>query len=304
VNQAAALIDAVQVRELATVLRGLEETGAVPLVFKGAALAHTHYQESWLRPRADTDVLIADSSREPVFARLHELGYERSQLVSGELVMYQARFVRIDHLSVRHALDVHWRVSNPQVVSRVLTHDELVARGTTVTVHGQPMRIPCAVDSLLLACVHRAAHHEDSEDPVWLKDIHLLATGLGPDEWEDFVERASHKGVSALCARGLRLAMERFETRVPRDVVMNVSLDRDEPSSLFLRKNLRPVDRLIADVRAIGPRAAVHLVREHVFPPADYMKATYHVRYRALLPAYYAARVWNGMFKWFQTTRT
>lgn len=301
-SRAAVLIDAVQVRELAAVLRGLDEIGAMPVVFKGAALAHTHYQASWLRPRADADMLIAPVSRERVFARLHEQGYERSALVSGEFVMYQAQFVRIDHLSIRHVLDIHWRVSNPQVVSHVLTHDELVARGTTVAVHGYAMRVPSAVDSLLLACVHRAAHHEDSEDPVWLEDIHLLATALGPDEWNEFVERASGRRVSALCARGVTLAMEHFQTRVPPDIMKDLSLERAEASSLFLRKDIRPIDRLISDVRAIGPRAASRLVREHLFPPAAYMQARYQIGRRALLPAYYVARAWNGMFKWFRTT--
>src|SRR5678809_631178 len=71
------LSDAVQVRELVSVLRALEDEGAIPLVFKGAALAHTHYAESWRRPHADADVLIAPESRERVsytHLRAHETG--------------------------------------------------------------------------------------------------------------------------------------------------------------------------------------------------------------------------------------
>ena len=43
------LTDAVRVRELTRSCARCEEAGAAPLVFKGAALAHTHYAESWQR---------------------------------------------------------------------------------------------------------------------------------------------------------------------------------------------------------------------------------------------------------------
>ena len=103
----------------------------MPVVFKGAALAQTHYTESWRRPRYDADVLITRDSRERVFAALEELGYTRRAFISGELVMYQAPFERVDHLGIEHALDIHWRIANPQVFSQVLTHGELVERSVT-----------------------------------------------------------------------------------------------------------------------------------------------------------------------------
>jgi hypothetical protein len=84
-------------------------------------------------------VLINPAQREPVFAILDALGYTRPPFISGELVMYQAPFERTDHLGVEHALDLHWRIANPQVVSHVLTHDELVAGSVTVNVQGHPM---------------------------------------------------------------------------------------------------------------------------------------------------------------------
>ena len=179
------------------VLRRFEDAGAMPVVFKGAALAHTHYEESWRRPRYDADVLINPAQREPVFAILDVLGYTRPPFISGELVMYQAPFERTDHLGVDHALDLHWRIANPQVVSQVLTHDELVAGSVTVNVQGHPMRVPSDVDALLLACVHRAAHHPNFEKPIWVRDIHLLAMALEPSEWQMFVEQATRRSVRA-----------------------------------------------------------------------------------------------------------
>jgi len=294
------LSDAVQVRELVSVLRALEDEGAIPLVFKGAALAHTHYAESWRRPHADADVLIAPESRERVFAVLRRLGYEHLTFISGDLVMYQAPFERVDHLGIDHLLDIHWRIANPQVVSQVLTHDELVARSVMVRVQDYAMRVPSAVDSLLIACVHRAVHHPDVEQRYWIEDIHRLASGFGRSEWETFTARAADRSVRTICFQGLKRAEALFQTAVPPDVLTALSAGPSEASAIFVRNGLRPVDRLVADARALGLVGSARLLREHVLPPAHYMQAKYGVTSRAWLPAFYVSRVLNGIRKWWR----
>jgi len=294
------LSDAVQVRELVSVLRALEDEGAIPLVFKGAALAHTHYAESWRRPHADADVLIAPESRERVFAVLRRLGYEHLTFISGDLVMYQAPFERVDHLGIDHLLDIHWRIANPQVVSQVLTHDELVARRVMVRVQDYAMRVPSAVDSLLIACVHRAVHHPDVEQRYWIEDIHRLASGFGRSEWETFTARAADRSVRTICFQGLKRAEALFQTAVPPEVLTALSAGPSEASAVFVRNGLRPVDRLVADARALGLVGSARLLREHVLPPAHYMQAKYGVTSRAWLPAFYVSRVLNGIRKWWR----
>ena len=294
------LADAVRVRELIGVLRACEDAGATPLVFKGAALAHTHYAESWQRLRADADVLIAPESRDRVFAVLRRCGYEQPTFISGDLVMYQAPFERVDHLGIEHLIDIHWRIANPQVVSHVLTHDELVERSVIVRVQDYAMRVPSAVDSLLIACVHRAAHHPDVEQPYWIEDIHLLASRLGRSEWQVFTARAANRSIRALCLQGLKRAEALFQTSLPLDFQAALSAGTSEASAVFLRSDLRPVDRLAADLRVLGPRGAARLLREHLLPPAHYIQAKYGVTSRAWLPAYYASRVLNGIRKWWR----
>ena len=295
----AILTDAVRVRELLAVVHALEDEGAVPLVFKGAALAHTHYAESWHRPRLDADILIAPECRESVFATLDRLGYQRGTLISGELVMYQAPFLRTDHLGIEHALDIHWRIVNPQVVSDVLTHAGLAERSQVVLVHGLPMRVPSSVDALLIACLHRV-HHPEFRQPYWTEDIHLLASALDRSQWQAFTDAAASRAIRAICLHGLRLAEERFQTTLPSEVVTALSEGAPEPSAVFLRQDLRPLHRLMADLRALGPRAAARLIREHLIPPAGYMQAKYGVRSRVWLPAYYAIRGLSGMSKWLK----
>jgi hypothetical protein len=294
------LTDAVRVRELNAVLRACEDVGAKPLVFKGAALAHTHYGASWQRPRADADVLIAPARREEVFSQLRRLGYERRTFTSGRLVTYQAPFWRRDHLEIEHDLDIHWRIVNPQAMSQALTHDELVERSVLASAEGYSMRVPSPVDSLLLACVHRVAHHPGDEQGVWLEDIHLLASRLDSSEWEALVARAASRSIRAICLDGLTKARKKFQTAVPADVFGSLSEANGEASAVYLRTGLRPIDGLAADVRALGPMAGARLLREHLLPPVEYMQAKYGFRSPAWLPALYASRLLGGLWKWLR----
>ena len=298
--RAEAILDEVEVRELNRVLAGLEARGVVPIVLKGAALAHTHYEASWLRPRLDADLLIASSQREAVTDILCGLGYTRPSFISGELVTYQMPFERVGPAGQVHALDVHWRISNPQTLADLPAYEELASRADTVVVRGQPMRTPCPVDALLLACVHRAAHHDLSDELLWLYDIHLLATRLDPGEWGDFLARASRSQVRALCAAGLSSAQACFHTSMPQHVLslLTVSDHRTERSAFFLRRDLTRIDRLTADLRSLGVAGRLRLIVEHVIPPARYVAQKYGVRSGFLLPWFYLRRLIEGLVRW------
>ena len=294
--RAAAILDEVDVRELNRVLAGLEEHGVVPLVFKGAALAHTHYEASWLRPRLDADLLIDRSHRPLVASVLRALGYAQPPFISGELVMYQMPFARAHALGEMH-LDVHWRIANPQLFAGLPGYDELAARASTVSVRGQSMRTPCPVDALWLACVHRAAHHDLSDDLIWLYDIHLLAGRFTAEEWADFAALASTHRVRALCGDALRAARDCFHTAIPHDVASQVigHGEGTERSAVYLRKDLTRLDRLRLDLGALKPRSRLRLLAEHLIPPACYVSEKYGVRPGPLLPLFYLRRLAAGL---------
>jgi hypothetical protein len=295
-----ALLDELAVRELQMVLTALEADGIEPLVFKGAALAHTHYRASWLRPRLDADLLIAPEHRQRAFDVLGGLGYQRPPVASGELVSYQAMFVRAHPFGTEHVLDVHWKIANPQAIAHTLTYDELLSRAERVEVPGGSMRVVSAVDALLVACVHRAAHHHDAADLIWVYDIHLIASRLTAEERARFVDLAVDRGVSSLCARGVQLAIDCFHTDAPEVVCDCSQATPREAAAIFLRHDLRGVDRLAADLRAVGPRRAPRLLIEHLFPPASYIREKYGVQHSVLMPAFYAYRIVAGAAGWLR----
>jgi len=182
----------------------------------------------------------------------------------------------------------------------LLTGDDLLSRAERVAVPDGSMRVVSPVDALLIACIHRAAHHRDADDLIWIYDIHLIAGRLNAEDWARFVELAAERQVSQLCARGLQLSAHCFHTHIHEGVRDRLS-GKDEASSIFLRRDLRPIDGVVADLRVLSPRQRAALLREHLFPPSSYITQKYRVRHRALLPMYYAYRVVVGAARFLRS---
>ena len=297
-----ALADEVRRRELQSVLAALDAAGVRGLLMKGAALAYLCYPHPALRPRCDTDLLIKQDDQATVNRVMEELGYRRGTLTSGDLAMPQFMLVKADRTRVWHAYDFHVKIANPAVFSDLLSFEDAAARSVAVPALGESARALGPVDALLLACIHRVAHHQDSEKLLWLYDIHLLASGMDHPTFERFAALASEKRVRAVSVRGLTLARRWFATDLPGDVMETLAVQGSaEPTAAFLDGRLSGVDILLSDLAALGGWSARgQLLRQHLFPPAVYMRERYDVSGSLLLPALYAHRAVRGLWKWFR----
>jgi len=288
-------------RDLKDVLAALASAGVFPLLLKGAGLAYTCYPDPHLRPRLDTDLLVRQEDVETAGRVLEGRGYGKLDFVDGELVSYQTPYARSDRHGVQHVYDVHWKIANPQAVADCLSYDELEANAVAVPRLGPFARTIDPIAALLLACVHRAAHHSDAIDLLWLYDIHLLASRLDERGARAFATLAAQKRVRTLCARGLALSREWFGTRVPAWLIDDLGAARGEAAEAYLAGHLRALDVLLSDVKALpGWRARGRLLLEHLLPSAAYMHARYGASSRALLPILYARRVIFGARRWFR----
>jgi hypothetical protein len=306
--RAQALVEPVLSADVIGLLAALAETGIRALVLKGAHVAHTHYPSPFLRPRADTDLLIRDSDRPAADHVLASLGYMRAEGPSGDYVTHQAAYVRRLANGIAFRYDLHWRIGQPQVFARLLSFDELDAESVAIQGLGPHARGLGPVHALVFACAHRALHHQDTDRLIWVYDIHLLGEGLTPEEWERFVALARDRGVSALCARGLELARDQFGARIPGHVAARltglVKSRMPEPSAAFLEGGWRQIDVLRSDLRALPTwRARGRLVAEHLFPPASYMLQSHVPGGRALLPFLYMRRIAYGLPRWLRRHR-
>jgi hypothetical protein len=299
----ALVVDLARVAELKRLLRALARGGVLPLLLKGAHLAYSHYARPYLRPKPDTDLLVPPHARDAVRRIVLALGYEPCPAIPGEFVAAQATFEKRRGGRLVHTVDVHWKIFNALPFADVLTYDELAGRAVAVPSLDQSARGLSSVDALVLAAVHRIAHHFDSDHLIWLYDIDLIARGLTHEEWRDFAALVRARKVAAVCRRSLQRAVDRFGTDVPAwvwtDLPSGDAAEGERTARYLARRTHLGV--VLDDLRTLSRwRDRWRLVREHAFPPAAYMRGVYAPSSAAPLPLLYARRLLRGGRKWLK----
>jgi len=294
------VLESLRHRELVRLIAAFASAHIDILLLKGAGLAYTVYPAPHLRPRDDTDLFIRRDDLGRAGQALADCGYARVEEPDAELASTQRHYTMDDGARLRHIVDLHWRIAIPRVFADALAFDEMWPRAIVVPSLGEAVRTCGLADALLLACVHRVAHHHDAPDLLWLWDIHLLAERVRPAELGVFAAAAARARMCAVCRRGLDLAHEHFGTRID-DIAPALERARgsaEEPASEFVG-GLRPIDVLRSDLRALrGWRARSRLVCEHLFPPTDHMRAQHGAH--TSLPLAYLRRIVRGAPSWFK----
>jgi hypothetical protein len=297
----AAALEGLRQREMVAVLDALAARGVRVLLVKGSALAYTVYREPVLRPRFDTDIFIRRDDRTTVAEVMTALGYARPHQVTGDLVMHQLDYLRKDTAGIWHVFDFHWKLSNRHAVADTLSFDEVDATSEEIKELGPHARGPSPVHALVIGCVHRVAHHSADERLIWLYDIHLLVEQLSASDVDAFVALARERSVTLICADGLRAAERALGTSLPAGLIGRLTpagaVAAAEPSAALLTHEPSLARELLSDFKAVGWSQRVRLVREHAFPPAHYMSATYMVSSRAWLPALCTHRLVRGAWR-------
>jgi hypothetical protein len=302
--RAAAAREVFAEQELRAVLDAFERQGVHVLLTKGGALAYTVYDEPWLRPRADTDLLVHGDEIAAAGGVLEACGYTRSAAVStGVHVSHQAAFERIDERGVRHVVDLHWKTVNPKVLADALDFDQLWPGAESAPALGPAARTPSAIDSLLLACLHRLAHHQGQERLVWLHDMRLLTRSFAAADWTRFARRAAARRIAAICLDGLAAASSHLGMELPPAIEAQLAAaGNSEPSRIYVERRVTRRDVLRSDLAHLGSwRERLTLVREHLLPSPAFMRHRYGPGSRWPLPALYLHRLLTGATRWVRS---
>jgi hypothetical protein len=156
------------------------------------------------------------------------------------------------------------------------------------------------VHAVVLACVHRVAHHYGSDFLIWLYDIDLIARRLPPNDWREVAHVAAERKVAQVVRRSLARAATVFDTPVPADELGALANEPQELSAAYLSPR-RHVFAMLDDLRALPSWTdRVQLVREHLFPPERYMRSVYAPASAAPLPVLYVRRLMRGTRKWLR----
>ena len=290
-------------QDLIHLLAQLHGAGIATLLMKGALLAYAHYSSPWLRPRFDTDVLVSPSDRWRADQVLRKIGYRPGTHFSGDFVTHQFRYERPSRFEFNDVIDLHWKISNPHAFADAFAFHELAADAHAVATLGPDVRGLSPEHALILACIHRVAHHDASDRLIWLYDIHLLAGVLDAAAGERVAQVAAEKRLGSVCADGVSQAQSRFRTvvRGSWSERLRSQAEPAEPTAAFLRGNLTKIDVLVSDLRTLDNwRKRLALIREHLFPPPAYMRQAYGISNPALLPFTYLIRAFTGVGRWFR----
>lgn len=282
-------------RAIAALARTLAGVGVTPLVLKGAALAHTVYAAPWERPHSDVDLMIPADRAGTVHRVLVAMGYEPAREVLHPLLTGQRHYHHRGPLGI--ALDVHTRLVNPWVFRDLPDYDELAGRAVPIPALGPHARALSRPDALLHALVHRVAHHNSSDDPLWLSDIALLAAGMSGDAWRLLVSLVHRAGVRAIARDGLRAAGADAGAVVPLWVLDAMDGGASEASAALLGGRLTEWRLQWINFRSLPDwRTRARFVRAHVAPPPDQLTTDVGTGWRRV--ARYVARVVYGLRKW------
>lgn len=265
------------------------------VLFKGTALAYSVYPHPWLRPRADNDCLIDFNEYDRYQAIFEQLGYQKLFAIEGRQVSYQSTFSKVLAGGSVINIDLHWRISNRQMLANAFSRDELYDNGTAATTLSPAIRIPNKVDSLLIACVHRLGHHHTEERLIWLYDMHCLAGELKMDGWQKLLEKAAAKKLSAITLDALELCCALFSTPVPHEILASLTAQAkaSEPSQILLNRDLPEWRYFWQDLLALpGIFDRCSLVYEHVFPTPAYVRQQMQTRTATMG---YLKRFWRGL---------
>lgn len=297
----AAAIEPLRAADLRDVLRELASRGIDVLITKGTALAYDVYAAPELRPRGDVDLLVARDRAEAATAAFRACGFAERLTSGDEHGVRQVALTRTDAHGVRHEYDLHWDVANTPLFSSALQFENVRRRAIAIPPLGEHARGLHHADALLLACIHRVAHHHDSERLIWLVDIALLRDRMSPDQHRDFWQQAAAARVVGVCRRSIELADEwlSLTSQNRADEFLSAEeLARDEASSAFLDRDLTYGGVMLANLRALPWRERVQRLWQLAFPPAAFLRQTYGAR--GPLPWLYLRRGARGVRRLFR----
>ena len=295
--------------DLREVVDALAARSVKALLIKGSALAYDLYCDSYkdlngqpeLRPRGDTDILVARAAFPAAREALLAIGFSERLTSGDEYAVRQQGFARIDRYGATHVYDVHWAIANSPLFAELIRIDDI-----------EPLPLPRIgeraftlprVEALLLACVHRIAHHHDDERLIWLVDIALLRARMSVVEHRRFWRLAVSQGVVGICARSIEQAEEWFGgERLHRaeQYLNEAELAQDEPSRVFLDRRLTYGRETLANLRALSWGERLTRLRQLAFPPAAFMRQSFTPRSRAALPWLYVYRGARGVARLFR----
>ncbi|HET7844041.1 MAG TPA: nucleotidyltransferase family protein [Xanthomonadales bacterium] len=258
-------------RPLEAALAALAAARIPVLVVKGEALAAQAYALPGLRERGDVDAWVAVDDFTRAEHVLAALGFAKRPAASGEWLQPEATWTR-DEPGALLALDLHRRLFAQPALAAVLPFAEAWAASQPFTASA---RMPSPAHALLVAALHRVAHHADDDRLVWTWDVHQLCTRF-PDAVAEAARIARERGASALLGDALERSVRAFGTPLAADFVDELVAQSPRERSARLLRPMSATGRWWYDLRTLPDASARRRwIAETLFPSRDWMRAKF-----------------------------
>lgn len=270
---------------LALLDAALERAGIPALLLKGEALATNLYPEPALRPRHDIDVWVQPVDRAGAEKLLIGLGATAMPAASGRWIQPE-RLWRVPAGRTRVGVDLHWQAVSRPALLPALSFAQLHERGQPLSAGGR-LRALDPQDALLLACVHRWAHHRHGSRLIWHIDMAMLWEQLDTCARAEVVGRACIGRIAALLQAGLHAVAGWVQVSPALDAQLTAAAG-SEPARHLLDGAL-PDWRF--DLRTTRGRQRLQVLRDYLFPDPDWLRQRYATARWRWLPWLYLRRL-------------
>lgn len=233
-------IDSMQKRsELGTTLGKLNEAGLLPVLFKGAVLAHTVYPSYTHRPMGDIDLWIPREQMAQAQAALESLGYlykEKAHRSHAMQALGDGELQMRGQTSLQGLVELHYGVFAGEWmrvaanIDRAAVYDRLVS----TTICDQPVRRLAAEDAFIQIALHVGINHQMTVNSLRsLVDLEFLARqGI---DWTTLAQRCREWHVYTAVSFVIDLWNQLFTTEQSSQAATALPFRRARLLRLFLK---------------------------------------------------------------------
>ncbi|MDQ3170655.1 MAG: nucleotidyltransferase family protein [Acidobacteriota bacterium] len=279
----------------------LDAARGVPLLFfKGASTAYSLYEPPSLRMKEDWDVLTAPGAEAAARAALVRAGFQLDPASKPGRVRMRQKSYRRDVSGSEAIVDLHMRSLNPPALADRIRFSDLDAHSVPLAALHAAARGIRDDAALVLACVHRLAHHSSEPRLAWDWDVLLLMRRSEGDMAGEASALARAWGAGRFLAEEVRRVASRFDEPLPDPLRHAIEALEREPArdAGFARANRTRAREFALDWRVLGWRDRAALVRETIAPDTAFLRAS--TGSRLPLPLLYMTRIARGARAWFR----
>lgn len=276
--------------ELCRLLDALASAGICPVVFKGAALAHTLYPSAACRPMGDIDLWVTHDEMPAAIAALEDLGYHfrekqhrphaLTQTTDGEVQMLPGQ-------TGQGLVELHWGVFSGEWLAHTAQVDRTGIRSRLIEgrLLDRKVLLLSPEDALIQLAVHISINHQMSVNALRsLTDIALMAGQ--PMDWNVVRQRAVAWRVATAMGVTLRLVQRLFgqpASATPADALAPRGLQRRlvhsfvSPTSIVQGRYVAEDRRRFAYLLCMTDRPvdSLRLMTHTIWPSAGWLAARY-----------------------------